>query len=117
MRVLVAISPAMYRQTLAHVLKERRPNVEIEAIDPSDLDGKMDLFEPDLLISEDMYFGTDPRVISRVEILYTDHMGANVRVNEHDWRRIDDMHLEELLAIVDQTQEFISRRPSSSSSS
>lgn len=117
MRVLIAIAPAMYSETLAHVLKTCRPNIEIEAVDPSDLDRQMDLFEPDLLISEETSSGEGHRAISRVEILYSESMDAHVQVDEKHSRMIDDMQLEELLAIVDETQEFIPRRSSSSSSS
>lgn len=116
MRVLIAIAPALYSETLTHVLKMRRPNVEIKAVYPSDLEEQMDLFEPDLLISEETSSGDGYRAISRVEILYSDTMDAKVQVDEKTLRLIDDMDLEELLATVDETQEYISTDSSSSSS-
>jgi hypothetical protein len=109
MRVLIAIAPAMYSETLTHVLKVRRPSIEIKAVDPSGLDRQMDLFKPDLLISEETSSGAGYRAISRVEILYNHTMDAQVQVDEKHSRMIDDIQLEELLAIVDETQEFISR--------
>jgi hypothetical protein len=109
MRVLIAIAPAMYSETLTHVLKVRRPSIEIKAVDPSGLDRQMDLFTPDLLISEETSSGANYRAISRVEILYNHTMDAQVQVDEKHSRMIDDIQLEELLAIVDETQEFISR--------
>src|SRR4051794_3810919 len=94
MRVLVAISPAMYRQTLVYVLTEHRPSLEIKAVDPSDLGREVELFRPDLLVSQDTLSEVGYSVLSWVEILYSDSMGAQVRVNERDCR-IEDMQLED----------------------
>ena len=44
LRVLVAISPTMYRPTLAEYLGQRRPSAEIRTADPEDLDGEVNLF-------------------------------------------------------------------------
>jgi hypothetical protein len=109
MRVLVAIAPAMYRQTLVYVLTEHRPSIEIKAVDPSHVDREVEIFRPDLLISQDTLSDVGYSVPSWIEILYSDSMGAQVRVNEKNWRMVEDMELEDLLAVVDETQEFISR--------
>jgi hypothetical protein len=109
MRVLVAISPAMYRQTLTHVLTQRRPNIEIKTVDPSDLDREVELFKPDLLISQDTLSDVGYSVFSWVEILYSDNMGAHVRVDDRELRMVEDMDIEDLLTALDETQELISR--------
>jgi hypothetical protein len=114
MRVLVVIAPAMYRQTLTYVLTQCRPSIEIKSVAPSDVDREVDLFKPDLLISQDELSDVGYSVPSWVEILYSDSMGAHVRKNEKASRTveemmIEDMELEDLLAVVDETQERISR--------
>jgi hypothetical protein len=109
MRVLISIYPEMYRQTLTHALKAYRPNLEIKAVNPSILGLELGFFEPDLLITSEVSSEVEERVFSSVEILYNDSMDAHVRVNDTESRRVSDMDLEELLAILDQTQEFVSR--------
>ncbi len=37
-RVLIAIAPKMYRETVAFTLISRRSEVEVEAVSPKDLD-------------------------------------------------------------------------------
>src|SRR5215207_4638103 len=70
LRILVAIVPMMYRQTLAEYLSKSRPSAEIRLADPKDLDGEVDLFSPDLIVSHNVDSG-GMRAFSLVEILYS----------------------------------------------
>ena len=109
LRVLVAIAPTMYRQTLAEYLGKSRPSAEIRTADPEDLDGEVDLFRPHLVLSHDeVGSGRRVRAFSMVEILYSDSLDARVSVDDRDPARVEDMKIEDLLAVLDETEELIS---------
>ncbi len=42
MRILVALTPTMYRQTLAHVIRRDRTDDEVRLADPDSLDPETD---------------------------------------------------------------------------
>jgi len=99
----------MYRQTLAEYLGKSRPSAEIRTADPEDLDGEVDLFRPHLVLSHDeVGSGRRVRAFSMVEILYSDSLDARVSVDDRDPARVEDMKIEDLLAVLDETEELIS---------
>jgi hypothetical protein len=75
MRVLVTVSPQMYRQAIAHSIQSACPGIEVRIAPPEDAEEQLRLFRPDLLLYND----TAPipeealeRVPARVEMLYSD---------------------------------------------
>ena len=98
----------MYRQTLAEYLSKSRPNAELRLADPGDLAGEIDLFGPDLVVCHEIESGRRANAFSVVEILYNDSLDARVIVDDRDAARIDDMKIEDLLAVFDETEELIS---------
>ena len=50
MRMLIAITPAMYQQILTLFVKERRPSIEVETTDLANLNPEVERFGPDLVI-------------------------------------------------------------------
>jgi hypothetical protein len=84
MRVLVAVSPRMYREAIALSIHRNRPGLEVRLSPPELAEAELAAFRPDLLIHDD----TDPipqevleGVPTRVEMLYTDSMDARVRAH------------------------------------
>jgi hypothetical protein len=107
MRVLIAITPAMYQQILALFLKERRPSAEVETTDLANLNSEVERFGPDLLICHKTSTEVRKGVFSWIEIRYTDSMDAIVSV-EGKATRIEDVKIEDLLATLDETEELVS---------
>ena len=98
----------MYRQTLAEYLSKSRSSVEIKTAEPGDLDGEVDLFGPDLIVSHEVASGMRERAFSVVEILYSDSLDARVIVDDRDPARLEDINIEDLLAVMDETEGLIS---------
>ena len=110
-RVLVAVAPKMYRQTITLFLRSRRPDIEVRSADPLDLQLECTLFEPHLLVCHDgVSEDVRNRALFLVEILYSDSLDAVVEVNGEDPRRVEDIEIEDLLAVVEETEQMISRR-------
>jgi len=98
--VLVAIAPQMYRESLIHTLKNHRPEVEVEACPPEDLDRKLTLLQPNLLVCHDTAPEARERVRNRVEICYSDSLDATI-VRDGQSTRVADIGLERLLTVLD----------------
>jgi hypothetical protein len=100
----------MYRETLALALHEHRPDAELMLAPSDSLDGEVKDFGPDLLVRNDND-GAGPEYLNaiacRIEILFTDGMGARVNLNGRVWK-MDDMGVDDLLTVVDEIEELIS---------
>ncbi|QIN81483.1 hypothetical protein GBA63_01710 [Rubrobacter tropicus] len=113
MRILVTVKPKMYRETLALALHEHRPDAEVMIASADSLDGQVRDFAPDLLVRNDND-GLSPEdfvgIACRIEVLFSD--GMDVRVNlDGRVREIKDMGVADLLAVLDEVEEFISTEP------
>jgi hypothetical protein len=109
MRILVAVAPTMYRETLAHVLRRDRPDDEVRLADPQALDREAASFGPHLLVCNDNApeVREEVSVPSWVVIRYHDHLSASVFLDGQDTRLVQDMAIEDLLGVVDETQRLV----------
>src|SRR5215204_6712528 len=113
MRILLALEPTMYRQTLAHHLRRKRPNDddEVRFADPKALDREASSFRPHLIVCSDnaAEVGEDVSVPSWIVIRYHDSLNASVFLDEQDTRLIQDITIEDLIGVVEETQRLIMR--------
>jgi hypothetical protein len=108
MRILVAVAPTMYRETLAHVLRRDRPDDDVRLADPQALDQEASSFGPHLIVCTDN--ASEVRgvsVPSWVVIRYHDHLSASIFLDGQDPRLVQDMAIEDLLVVVEETQRLI----------
>jgi hypothetical protein len=105
-RVLVAVEPLMYRETIASVLLQRRPLTLVRVARPEDLDRQVESLLPHLVVCSVLSEKIEGSAISWVHILYEDNLAANTSVHGHT-RRIDDIGLDDLFGLLDGTQELI----------
>ena len=116
MRILVTVQPQMYREALALALQQYRPDAEVLLNGLESPNGELESFGPHLLVRNDTD-GTSllPLVgkesLCWVEILYSDGMDARVSLNG-EVRVIENISMEELFALVDETEKLISQEES-----
>lgn len=109
MRILVALAPTMYRETLAHVLRRDRPDDDVQVADPDSLDREASSFRPHLIVSND----DAPELLgvsvpsSWVVIRYHDSLSASVFVDGQDTRLVQDIAIEDLLGVIDETRRLV----------
>ena len=103
MNVVVAIYPQMYRDTIVHTLRSYRPDVEVRPCLPEDLDVKIALLQPELLVCHDTAPGVRKRVRNRVEIGYSDSLDATI-IRDDEVTKVTDISLERLLTVLDYLQ-------------
>jgi hypothetical protein len=104
-RILVTITPRMYREAIAGYLLQHRPGYEVRSSAPENIEEEVILFAPHLLVHDDTD-GLDPRVLRGVpcwiEVLYSDSMGARISVEG----RIEvnpDISTDVLLRVADES--------------
>jgi hypothetical protein len=108
-RVLVANTPLMYRESLALSIQRARPNFEVLLAEPEKLNGEVESLAPHALVRDDDGVDTwsPDGVVCWVGIIIDDHLNARISVNG----KISETHdvcLEEFVAALDEAQELIS---------
>ncbi len=110
MRILIAVAPAMYRETLVYALRNHRPNDEVRLAAPQALDREASSFRPHLIVCNDD--ASEVREVSVpcwVVIRFHDSLSASVFLDGQDTQLIQDIKIEELLGVVEETQRLILR--------
>ena len=102
-RVLVALSPRMYREAIALSIHRGRPGLDVRVASPEDAEAEIGAFRPHLLVHNDTVpipEGALAGVPYRVEVLYSDGLDARVSADGSS-ERVDDASTEDLLGLVD----------------
>ena len=110
MRILIAVAPTMYRETLENILRTERPNDDVRLADPQILDREASSFRPHLIVCSDNASEVrDVSVPSWVVIRYQDSLSASVSLDGQGTRLIQDIEIEDLLRVVEETQRLVMR--------
>jgi hypothetical protein len=104
MRVLITLSPLMYREAIAQSVHQSRPGFEVRIAPPEAVEEEVRSFEPDLLVRNDTA-RIDRKVLGGipcwVEVLYSDSMDAKISVGGRV-EEAEDISTEELLRVADE---------------
>lgn len=104
MRVLVTVSPLMYREAVALSLHRHRPRFEVRIAPPEATEEQVRAFRPHLLVHNDTD-GLDRAVLDSVsfwvEMLYSDSMDAKISVDGRV-EEAKDISTERLLRVADE---------------
>jgi hypothetical protein len=104
-RILVAFEPYMYREVLAHQLRQERPRSEVILGSPDTLRDEAERTKPHLIVANVV----PPELKEKdslcwVELSADDRLDANIRANGYS-DTIHDVSLEDLVAVVDKVEE------------
>ena len=107
LRVLITITPRMYREVLALSVHRHRPDFEVLLADHATLDGEAERFGPHALVHDYDEKGLPPGVhddvVCRVGILLTERMDATIELDGAT-SPLRDVALKELLATLDEAE-------------
>ncbi len=110
MRILIAVAPTMYRETLAHILRINRRNDDVRLAEPDALDREASSFRPHMILCSDTASEVqEVSVPSWVVIRYQDSLSASVFLDGQDPRLIQDIAIEDLLGVLEETQRLVLR--------
>jgi hypothetical protein len=108
MRVLVANTPLMYRESLALSIQRARPNFEVLLAEPEKLNGEVESLAPHALVRDDdgVEKSSPDGVVCWVGIIIDNHLNARISVNGRV-SEIHDVSLEEFVAALDETERLV----------
>ena len=104
MRVLIAIAPTMYWETLELALLRYRPHVEVRITGPEDLDREVAGFEPHVVVCTPMVRESVP---SWVVVPYNSS-DATIHVQGEGESSVGDISVGDLFAVIDRTEALLS---------
>ncbi|HEX5915583.1 MAG TPA: hypothetical protein VFY54_20970 [Rubrobacter sp.] len=107
MRILVTITPRLYREVIALSIQRRRPDFEVLLAPPGSLDGEAERFGPHVLVQDDDEAGLPlalaQGVVCRVRILVTDRIHATIEL-DGTTSELRDVSLDELFAVLEEAE-------------
>ena len=110
-RVLLANEPRAYRETLAAALRYLRPHHEVVDRGPDGLNGDLARLQPHLVVGSDIDHPPMAELLAWI-LLYPRGEAHVVVCVGSEQRIASDLTLEELLAVVDQTERLAHEPPS-----
>jgi hypothetical protein len=102
-RVLVACDLASYREALAEVFRQLRPNVEVFEAEKEDLDSEVGRLSPDLVVCSRATARVVNHVPNWVE-LYPCCEARSVVNLRGERTTIEEIQLSDLLSVIDRTE-------------
>ena len=113
MRVLIAIAPTMYWETLELALLRYRPHLEVRIAGPGELDREVASFGPHVVVCNEVTPTVRENVPSWVAAPYGHSSDATIHVQGQGESTIEDISVGDLFAVVDQTENLLSNTRSS----
>ena len=111
MRILITVTPRMYRETLGLAVHQHRPDSDVRMATPEDIHEEMGRFNPHVLVRADND-DLDPLLLEQVscwvEIMYTDNMNAKIAL-DGSIEEVSDIALDDLLGVVDEVERLVLR--------
>ncbi len=108
MRVLIAIAPTMYWETLELALLRYRSHLEVKITDPDVLDREVVDFEPHVVVCHRVTPTVRESVPSWVAVPRHHSSDATIHVQGQGESTIEDISVGDLFAVVDQTEKLLS---------
>ncbi|MDQ3603655.1 MAG: hypothetical protein M3385_07340 [Actinomycetota bacterium] len=112
MRILITITPRMYREVLALSIHLRRPDFEVLLAPPGSLDGKAERFGPHVLVQGPGEAVLPPAlpdgVLCRIQLLDTGRMDATIEL-DGTASEVHDVCLEDLFEVLEETESLTHR--------
>lgn len=103
MRALIANSPSTYREAITDVLREVRPHVEVNAVDPEGLDAEIARLRPHLVVCSRPCVAVQDGALTWVVLYPHEENRAEVfTAGEH--ATITGVGFSDLLSIIDTTE-------------
>ena len=109
MRILIANTPLMYRETLALAVHRHNPDFEVMMADPASMDGEAERFSPHVLVRDDdgIEVASPGGVVCWVGIIIDDHLKARISL-DGKVSEIHEVSLYEMLDALDEVTKFVS---------
>ncbi len=105
MRVLVALKPRAYRDTLVHTIKRARAWVAVHFLDPDILDYEIKYLKPQVVICDQATPAVREFATCWVEIQQRDPLRVTVNIRGRA-RITPDISFDELISVIDEAEDL-----------
>jgi hypothetical protein len=106
-RILISITPLMYREVLALTIRRRRPDFEVLLASPGSVDGRAERFRPHVLMQDAKeavtLLGLPDGVLCRVRMLTTERLDATVEL-DGTASEVRDVLFEDLFEVLEKAE-------------
>ena len=106
-RILVTITPRLYREVLALSIHRHRPDFEVLLASPLSLDGEAETLGPHVLVHDagdgELPPGLAEGLLCRVQILITDRVDARIELGGAA-SEVHDVSLDELFSAFEEAE-------------
>jgi hypothetical protein len=110
-RILITITPRIYRELLALSIHRRRPDFDVLLAPPWPLDRKVERFEPHVLVQDSAETGLPPAlaegVVCRIRILKTERIDATIEL-DGTTTEVRDACLEDMFVAIEEAERLSS---------
>jgi hypothetical protein len=106
LRVLVAIEPHMYREVVAFHFRQKRPRADVVLASPQILHDEARRTRPHLIFTDEVPPEFKEKGVFWVEVRMEDGLVATISADGYS-DTIDDVSLQDLLAVVDKAEEAL----------
>ena len=107
MRILITITPRLYREVLALAIHRRCPDFDVLLAPPWPLDGRAERFRPHVLVQDADEAGLPPAVaegvLCRIRILLTNRVDATIEL-DGTTSEVQDVCLEVLFVTLEEAE-------------
>jgi len=102
MQVLVANEPCAYREAITGVLRELRPHIEVDAIEPTGLDGEVARLRPHLVVCSRI--SVCAQALLGWVMLYPDGENRAEIFTAGEQVTVDNVEFDDLLSVIDRVE-------------
>jgi hypothetical protein len=102
MHILVANEPCAYREAITDVLRELRPHIEFDAVEPDGLDGEVARLRPHLVVCSRITAAMS--TLLGWVMLYPEGENRAVISTSGEQMMVDNIGFEDLLSIIDRIE-------------
>lgn len=106
MRVLIAIAPTIYWETLELALLRYRPHLDVQITDPDALDRETISFEPHVVVCNYATPTIRESVPSWVVVPYHSS-DATIHIQGQGESSVEDISVGDLFTVIDRTEELL----------
>jgi hypothetical protein len=102
MHILVAAEPRTYREVITCVLRELRPHIEVDVVEPDDLDGEVARLRPHLVVCSRITVAL--QALLGWVMLYPDGENRAEIFTAGEWTTVDNVGFGDLLSVIDRVE-------------
>ncbi|MBA2713934.1 MAG: hypothetical protein H0U55_10345 [Rubrobacteraceae bacterium] len=112
MRILITVTPRIYREVFALSIHRQRPDFEVLLAPPGSLDGRIGRFWPHVLVQDADDAALPPMLpdgmLCCIQLLDTGRMGATIQL-DGTVSEVKDIRLEGLFGVLEKAEGLLKR--------